>query len=146
MKTHDYLAGRKKVCHEKRPRIRIEDNKVRFPAKSSKSRALSDGAPLRPISARGGGIYLSTSGGGNSAGHLAETDAVIIPFAPAGDRDGVTIFQPFSRFAARQFQRTRPAPGQLKHAAPRFFRRAADSTAGEQITGPEIAAADSVMC
>jgi len=35
MKTHHYLAGQEKVCHKKRPMIRIEGNKFVFPRKAA---------------------------------------------------------------------------------------------------------------
>ena len=92
-----------------------------------------------------GNFICLLSRGSNSAGHFAEADATIITFTPARDREDVTIFQPFSRLPGRQFEGIRPPPCQLEHAAPRFFCWTADGTAGEQITGLEVAAADSVM-
>jgi|SRR5437868_2740416 len=111
MKTHHYLAGQEKVCHKKRPMIRIKVTS----SYSREKQQIARPPLIETLSGRsrhGAEEYFFhfLSRGGNSTGHLTETDSVIITFTPAGDREGVTVFQPFSRFVTRQFQRIRPAP------------------------------------
>src|SRR6266568_382193 len=81
----------------------------------------------------------------HASDYFTETNSVTLAFAPAGDRESVAVFQPFAGFAIRQLQRISPPPGQLQHAAARFFRWAADRAAGEQIARLQIAAINRVM-
>ena len=79
------------------------------------------------------------------SGDFAEADPVAVALRPTRDGETIAVFEPFPGFAVREGKRIRAAPGQLEHAAPRFFCRAADGAAREQIARLKIASANSVM-
>src|SRR6266568_3158604 len=79
------------------------------------------------------------------AADFAKTYTVIVALAPARDRELVAILEPLACLTIWQFQWIRTAPGQLQHAAARFFGFAANRSAREQIARLKVASADSVM-
>ena len=81
----------------------------------------------------------------DAAADFAKANSITITLAPASDRKGVAIFEPFSAFTARKFQRIGPAPGQFQHAAPRFLSRPADCATREEVARLKVAAVDSVV-
>src|SRR6266404_4069874 len=120
MKTHHYLrAKRKSVMRGALCFVASKVTSSYSREKQQIARPLSIAAsPADGATAQRNIFFHFLGRGGNSTGHLAETDSVIITFTPAGDREDVTVFQPFSRFAAWQFQRIRPPPSQLEQATP----------------------------
>src|SRR6266480_4692119 len=89
--------------------------------------------------------HLSLVTSNNAPAYFTKADAVSITLAPTTNCKSISVFEPFARFAVGQLQGIRTAPGQFQHAATRFFCRAADCSARQQIAGLQIAAANCVM-